>query len=692
MPTGMGRRDPEAIGFTRQPGDRPAASTALRRALSGGCGVLPCLPVLFSHALYRQCRAGGATENQTLLRILNMRPLAIALAGCSPFLAAQAATLSLDTQVITATRTEQSAASSIAAFNLIEREQIERSQAQSVPELLSRVPGISLSNNGGPGKSTSLFMRGSNSNHVLVLIDGVKVGSVTSGGAALQDLPIELVERIEVVRGPRSSLYGSEAIGGVIQIYTRKGQGTGFKPFASAGYGSQDTYQGSAGFTGTAGSGWYSLGVSGLDTDGINVKPATVSGYEQDRDGYRSLSLAAKAGYQFANGLELDGSLLQSRSHNDYDSVNSKRTAGFGANAEGVQKVVGGRARFSPLEPWLLTLQAGRSEDKSDSFQDRAFYSRFDSRRDSLSWQNDLSLADGHTLTLGADYQHDEVNGTTDYARDSRDNQGFFAQYLAQLGRHDLQLSVRRDDDEQFGKHDTGSLGWGYALSDTLRLTASYGTAFKAPTFNQLYYPGFGNPDLQAEESRSVELGLAGVHDWGHWSVNAYRSEIDNLIATVNSLVGGKSQSRAEGVDEARIRGVELQLGSELLGWEWNANYSLMSAENRSQRSSRGGIAYYGKELNRRPSQLFNLDVDRAFGDVSVGASLHAQNSTYDDLENQTELSGFATLDLRGEYRLNKEWRLQARAANLLDVDYQTAEGYNQPGQAFYLTVRYQAL
>jgi vitamin B12 transporter len=647
---------------------------------------------LFSHAFYRQYRAGGAMGTHTLFRINNLAPLAIGLAGFSTFSAVQAATLNLDAHVITATRTEQSAGNSIAAFNLIEREQIERSQAQSVPELLNRVPGISLTNNGGPGKSTSLSMRGSNSNHVLVLIDGLKVGSLTAGGAALQDLPIELIERIEVVRGPRSSLYGSEAIGGVIQIYTRKGQGAGFKPFASAGYGSQDTFQGSAGFTGIAGDGWYSLGVSGLDTDGINVKPATVSGSEPDRDGYRNLSLAAKAGYQFASGLELDGSLLQSRSHNDYDSVNSKRTTGFGANSEGVQNVVGGRARFRPLEPWLLTVQAGRSEDKSDSFQDNAFYSRFDSRRDSLSWQNDLSLADGHTLTLGADYQHDEVNGTTDYALDSRDNQGLFAQYQAQLGRHDLQLSVRRDDDEQFGKHNTGSLGWGYALSDTLRLTASYGTAYKAPTFNQLYYPGFGNPNLEAEESSSVELGLAGIYDWGQWSINAYRSEIDNMIATVTRVVGGRSESLAEGVDQARIRGVELQVGSELLGWEWSANYSLMSAENRSQRSSRAGIAYYGKALNRRPSQLFNLDVDRAFGDISVGASLHAQNSTYDDLENQTELSGFATLDLRGEYRLTPEWRVQARAANLLDVDYQTAEGYNQPGQAFYLTVRYQAL
>lgn len=620
-----------------------------------------------------------------------LRPTAFALLGLTPIGALQASPLTLQQQVVTSTRTEQAASASIAALTVIDRQQIERSQAQSVPELLQRVPGISLVNNGGPGKSTALYMRGSNSNHVLVLIDGIKVGSVTSGGAALQDLPVELIERIEVVRGPRSSLYGSEAIGGVIQIFTRKGDGQGTKPFFSAGYGTHDSYQGSVGVSGGAGNGWYSLATSSADGDGLNVKTADTSGYEDDSDGYRNLSGSLRAGYHFDSGLELDGSLLQSRAHSDFDSVSSKRTSGFAANADSEQKVVGGRARFSPLQPWRVTLQAGRSEDKSDNFQDQAFYSRFDSRRDSLTWQNDLSLADGHNLTLGADWQRDEVNGSTAYALDSRDNQGLFIQYLAQLGRHDLQLSLRSDDDEQFGEHSTGSLGWGYVLTDTLRLTASYGAAYKAPTFNQLYYPGFGNPDLQPEESQSLELGLAGEHAWGHWAVNAYRSEIDNLIATVTRTVNGSSQSVAEGVDQARIRGVELQVGSELLGWQWQANYSLMDAQNRSKRSV-GDTTYYGKELNRRPGQLFNLDLDRAFGDVSVGASLHAQDSTYDDLANQDELAGFATLDLRGEYRLNREWRLQSRVANLFDADYQTVDGYNQPGQAVYFSVRYQAL
>ncbi|MFZ3203690.1 MAG: TonB-dependent receptor, partial [Pseudomonas sp.] len=454
-----------------------------------------------------------------------LQPTALLLCGVSSISQAQAAEHTyLQDQLVTATRSVQTTQQSLAAVTVFDRAQIEQSQATSVPELLKKVPGVSLANNGGPGKHTSLFMRGSESDHVLVLVDGIKIGSATSGGAALQDLPLELIERIEVVRGPRSSLYGSEAIGGVIQIFTRKGKGSGAKPFFSAGYGTHDSYTGSAGISGGDGKAWYSLGLSGADSDGINVKPASSSGYEDDADGYRNLSAALSAGYRFDNGLELDANLLQVKSHNDFDQVNRARTSGFRANANGESRVFGSRARFSPLDPWLVTLQAGRSEDKSDGYLDGYFDSRFDSRRDSVSWQNDLTLAVGHSLILGVDYQLDEVNGSTAYAEDSRDNKGAFAQYLGTVERHDWQLSLRRDDNQQFGQHDTGNIGYGYALTDWLRGTISYGTAFKAPTFNELYFPDYGNPQLDAETSRSLEVGLAGQHGWGHWSVNAFRT------------------------------------------------------------------------------------------------------------------------------------------------------------------------
>ncbi|WP_429211982.1 TonB-dependent vitamin B12 receptor [Metapseudomonas resinovorans] len=631
---------------------------------------------------------GWHDGDPTLIRKPFIRPAALALLGgtsVSPFLAA--APLTLDEQVVTATRSEQPVRASLAATTVIDREEIERSQAQSVPDLLRKVPGVTLSNNGGPGKNTTLFMRGTESDHVLVLIDGVKVGSVSAGLTAFQDLPVELIERIEVVRGPRSSLYGSEAIGGVIQIFTRKGGKEGAKPWFSAGYGTHDSYEGSAGVSGGDGKAWYSLGVSSQDTDGINSRRQGSDYYEPDADGYRNLSGSLRAGYRFENGLELDGTLMRAKAHNDYDDIDQfgffHPLGGHNANADNRQELLGGRARFSPVEIWDVTLQAGRSEDKSTSWTDGVFDARFDSKRDSASWLNDLTLAEGHVLTLGYDWQRDQVSSSTAFEKDSRLNKGWFAQYLGEYGRQDWQLSLRRDDNEQFGTHDTGNAAWGYALTDAVRFSLSYGTAFKAPSFNELYYPGYGNPDLDAETSESFEAGLAGQHDWGRWSINAYRTHVDDLIAydSTLGLYGGPNN-----IGKARIDGLELVLGSQWLGWDWNANATFLDPQNRESGANSGN------DLPRRAREVFNLDLDRRIGRFGIGATLHAEGRSYNDLANRERVAGYATVDLRGEYWLTEEWRLQAKVTNLLDADYETALDYNQPGQAVFFSVRYQAL
>ena len=286
-------------------------------------------------------------------------------------------------------------------------------------------------------------------------------------------------------------------------------------------------------------------------------------------------------------------------------------------------------------------------------------------------------------LTLGYDWQRDQVSSSTAFEQDSRRNQGWFAQYLGQAGQQDWQLSLRRDDNEQFGTHDTGSAAWGYALSDALRFSLGYGTAFKAPSFNELYYPGYGNPGLDAETSESFEAALTGEHDWGHWSINAYRTHVDDLIAYDSTLgpYGGPNN-----IGKARIDGLELVLGSQWLGWDWSANATFIDAENRDHGSNAGN------ELPRRPQQSFNLDLDRRIGRFGLGATLHAEGRSYDDLANRNQVAGYATLDLRGEYWLTEEWRLQAKVTNLLDADYETALDYNQPGQAVFFSVRYQAL
>jgi len=593
-------------------------------------------------------------------------PLALGLIGLSSL--SFASTLDLGSDVVTATRTSQ--ASSIAATTVFERTDIERLQVNTAEELLRRATGVNLINNGGPGKSTSLQIRGSNDKHVLVMIDGVRIGSATSGVAALQNLPVEQIERIEIVRGPRSSLYGSEAIGGVVQIFTRKG-GDGLTPYFSTTVGSRQHRAATAGASGGNDNAWFNLGVSSLDTEGYDARPSR----EVDHDGYRELSANLSGGYRFANGLLLDANLLQVESHNDYDSGNK-------ANADSVLSAYGVRAKYSPVSFWDVTLQVGHSEDKNENFKDSTFDTRYDTRRDSASWQNDFALSENQLLTVGYDWQQDSISSSVDYPEDSRYNHGLFAQYLLHAGRHEWQLGLRHDDNEAYGEHTTGSVGYGYALTDSISLTSSYGTAFSAPTFNQLYFPGYGNPAIQAETSRNIEVGLRGQHRWGSWSANAFRNDIDDMIASVR--VGGVSM--AENVDKARITGLELEVLTQQLGWNWQANLTLQDPENRSSSANDDLL------LRRVPEQIFNLDVDRRFGRIGLGASVHAEGRRWDNATNTSDLHGYNTVELRAEYWLSHAWRVQARVSNLFDNEYETAATYTQPGRAGYLTLRYQPL
>jgi len=603
------------------------------------------------------------------MKTLFLAPVALGLAGLSSISLAH--TLNLDDQVVTATRTAQSGAQSIAATSVFDRRDIERLQVTSVDQLLRRVPGVNVVNTGGRGKNTTISIRGAGSNQVLVMIDGVRIGSATTGDSALQNLPVEQIERIEVVRGPRSSLYGSDAIGGVIQIFTRRGGDGGAQPYFSTTVGSAQHLAGTAGISGGDDKAWYNLGISSLKDAGIDARPSR----EVDHDGYRELSASLSGGYRFANGLTLDGNILQVDSHNDYDS-------GFKANADNVTKVYGGRARFSPLSAWDVTLQAGRSEDKTDTFNGNVFNTRIDTRRDSAGWQNDFHVAEGQLVTLGYDWLYDEVNGTSTFVEDSRENHGVFAQYLAELGRHELQFSLRHDDNEDFGTHQTGSLCYGFALTDYLRFTTSYGTAFKAPTFNQLYHPTVGNIDLAPEESESLEAGLQGVHSWGDWSATVFKNDIDDLIAYFNNGAGLQAQN----IDKASIKGLELVAATQLLGWSWQGNLTLQDPENSSGRAGQGDL------LPRRAEQIINLDVDRRFGRVGLGGSLHAEGRRWDNAANTTDLPGYNTVDLRATYWLSHAWRVQAQVTNLFDTDYETAATYQQPGRAGYLTLRYQAM
>ena len=607
--------------------------------------------------------------------------LALALPGIA---AAEQAPTDLDDVIVTATRTPVSVADSVVPVQVIDREQIDNSQATSLLDLLQGRAGLDFANQGGIGKLTSLFMRGTASNQVLVMVDGVRIGSASSGMAALQDLPVEQIERVEIVRGPRSSLYGSEAIGGVIQVFTRNA-GEGLQQNLSLGVGSNRLRQASAGFSNRGERGWISAQGGYQKTDGINACRGTAEGWgagcfvdEPDRDGYRNTSINVRGGYQLGDTLSVEGHALNANSFNEYDG------SVFGGNeAENRQQVLGGKLQWNPSDALHLSAQLGRNNDDADNYfvdaSGRSFVSNFKTRRDTANLQGDFLLAEGQQLSAGVDWQNDKLLSTTAYDVRERDNTGVFVEYQGQFGAHSLQASVRNDDNEQFGNHTTGSLGYGFAFGHGFKLTASAGTGFKAPTFNDLYYPGFSNPELKPEESKSLNLGIAQYAQSWNWTFNAYETRIDQLI-------GYDANFNIVNVNEARIRGAELTGYLSLAGFDINAQASFTDP-----RDHTSGSASHDNWLARRARTSGRLDVDRSFGPLRVGITAAGSGYRYDDAANSVRLAGHGTMDLRVEYAFNDAWSLQARAANLFDRQYETVAWYNQPGREYQLTLRYRS-
>lgn len=605
------------------------------------------------------------------------------LCAIAPVFAADAAqqATELDGVVVTATRTAQTQDATLAAVDVISRADIERLQRASLPELLRGSPGLTVSNSGGAGKASSVFLRGTESDHVLVLVDGIRIGSATLGTAALQDIPVDQIERIEIVRGPFSSLYGSDALGGVIQIFTRRPH-KAFDPNASVAIGSDRMSRGSAGIAGrgeTSGS-WYSVQAAYETTDGIDSyrdnPDNPFDAPDPDRDGYRNRSLSASAGHRFNDAWDADARVLRTEGRNEYDG-------GFSNMDKTAQQVVGARVRYAPAETVKLTLSLGRADDESDNYFDGQTRGSFNSQRDSGSLQGDFGIGDG-LLTIGFDWRQDQVDSSTVYERDSRINRAMFAQWQGRFSAQSLQLGVRRDDDSQFGGKTTGSLLWGWDVTDALRLTASYGTAFKSPTFNELYFPGFGNPNLSAEKARSFEIGLRGKHDWGIWTVNAFETRADDLIAYDPTLIDATHPfGQPNNVDSARIRGVEATVETEIAGWTVRGAASLLDPRDESSGFNDDNV------LARRTRTSGRVDVDRSFGDFDVGATVNGDGYRYDDPANTIRMAGYGTTDVRLAYTIASAWTLQLNVNNVFDKQYETAAFYNQPGRNYLLSLRY---
>jgi vitamin B12 transporter len=595
------------------------------------------------------------------------------ITGFNTQLYAQETPQNLPDLVVTATRTETAKNQLAAAATVYTRKDIERLQAKTLPELLSGTTGIDMAQSGGYGKDTNIYMRGTNSDHVLVLIDGIKFGSVTSGTTPFQLIPLDQVERVEIIRGPQSSLYGSEAIGGVIQIFTRKG-GREDKPSVTldAGGGSYDTYRASGSVSGKWKNSWYSLGSSQFGSQGFNTRPPVRGLNQPDKDGYLNTALNARLGHRFDNNAEVEAFFMRAEGKNEYDGTAQNKT-------EFVEQTVGTTAGMNIVENWRSILRLGQSRDDGDNFAPNgAFSSSFNSTRWNASWLNEVALSDDHQLVIGSDYRLDQVDGSTAYNESSRYDAGIFTELHSRiLDNHFINASVRGDKNEAFGEQLTGNFGWRYNGGYGISPFASFGNAFKAPSFNQLYYPGFGNPSLKAEQSTSFEAGLAGDHDWLQWEVRAYHTNIDNLIVTVTNPV--TFLSSAENVGKAQIDGIEAEIGTQLLGWNGKLNMNLLSPKNRETNA----------RLPRRAEKTLSYDLSRSFGQFDLGANVLAQADRFDDALNKTKVAGYVTVDLRTAYHLNKNWMLSAKLNNLLDKQYQTINTYNTADRNFFLSIHY---
>jgi vitamin B12 transporter len=634
------------------------------------------------------CRRGSGTN--IVRRAFAMLPLGLAtqvvLAQPEPAPRADAGTFVEDATemapiVVTATRTAETADDTLASVSVVDRAEMDRRQSRDVTDVLRGLPGVALSNSGGAGQPSSVFLRGTESDHTLVLIDGIKVGSATLGTTPWQNIPLDLLERVEVVRGPRSSLYGSEAIGGVIQMFTRGGEGGPLRPRLTVRAGTYGTAAASGGLSGGVttdyGTGWLDGTIGFERTDGFDAcrgEPFVGGCFvdEPDTDGYDNGYGLARAGWQFSDRLELSANFLRSEGSVDYDG-----DLFSGNRNDTVLQVASGRIVARPLAAWTSTLVFGQSRDYSKIYFDGAFLNRYDTRRAQLSWQNDIAFATDQLATFGVDYLDDRVDTKPVFDETSRDNTGVFGQYLGRFGAADLQLSLRHDENQQFGGHTTGNAGLGYRFGNGLAVTASFGTAFKAPTFNELYFPGFGNPELNPEQSRSGELGVSGPHPFGQWAVNAFQTEIDDLIAF------DAATSAPENIDEARIRGVELWTTADVGGWLVDADVTLLDPVNQTSGPNKGNL------LARRPEQTGRLDIARRFGRIGVGGGFFVAGRRFDDNANQVRLDGFTLVDLRAEYFFSESLRVQAQVANLFDESYETAAFYNQPGRTLMVTLRY---
>lgn len=561
---------------------------------------------------------------------------------------------------VTASRVELGIDDALASVTVITREDIAQSQAPDVLELLRRVPGLDLARTGGPGSATAVFLRGTNSNHVLVLIDGVRVASVNTGSFAWEHLPVDQIERIEVVRGPRAAYWGSDAIGGVISITTRRTDG----PHATARVGRWDRAGLHAGWGYVDDTTSVSIAAGGETLEGFNAtRPGNFS-FDPDPDGYDNRNLTLRASH--ALGSQVIGfTAYATRADVDFDR----------GETEARNEAIAASVRGPLAESWSHELVLGYGGERLDT---PAFTQRFDTERTQLDWIHRVALGESTRTVFGyngSDERGGNRNTATgrDTYRRSRQNHALFASLQGDPRPFHYELALRRDDSSQFGGATTAQAAVGIAFSGG-RAYLSWGEGFRAPNFNELYSPGFGgsfagNPNLQPEDSRSFELGVSYALGENRLSLAAFDTEVRNLIAFQGE------RFRAVNINRAEIDGIEARWERDFGMLQLAADISWLEAVD----------ARTGLQLLRRPEQKGGLDVGIPIGAAGrFGVAWQHVSSRRDFSGN---LKSYALTDLRYEHGFGNGFRLGARLGNAFDKDHELARGFATAGREWMLTV-----
>ncbi|WP_200843886.1 TonB-dependent receptor [Pantoea sp. 18069] len=598
--------------------------------------------------------------------------LFLALSAVFGGVCAQAQPL-LETQVpmtvVTAARAPQSAQELLADMSVIDRATIEASGATGLADVLVRVPGIQMVRNGGIGNTTSLMLRGADTAYTAVYIDGIRFSSQSgSGGPTWESIPLAMVDRIEVLRGPAAAIYGSDAMGGVVQIFTRRAEHA-FAPSLTVGAGSRGTLRAQAGVSGVGGvdKAWdYALDIAGERSDGFDVRPSR----NPDRDGYKSLSGAARLGLRINDSHQLRASLLASDIDAGYD--NSPRL-GVDDRTKHRMHAAGLEWNAQWSERWSSVLALNASQDRYETTP-TAYLSTTQLR--GLSWQNHWRVG-AQTFSATLERREDALqNAPVDRERAQN---ALALGYQWHADKQHLQGQVRHDSDSEFGDKQTGSLAYGYDLTPQWRATASAATSFRAPTLYQRF-SNYGTASLTPENGRNLELGVRYGAGHDTFSATAYRNRIRDQVSYQAGARGcASSLGCYVSVAQAEYQGLTLAAATRALGVRWHGSLDFNSARDGST----------GLYLTRRARQFGTLGASRQIAGWQWGADVQWSARRFDDAANTKVLGGYALWNLSASKSLARDWKLLARLDNAFDKHYETAATYATEGRRFFVSLQW---